>query len=57
MSVDLNIGKEVNKMSLPEFPGEASLYKTNETGEMPRALNVLASGAEVLAQAMLLGLP
>jgi hypothetical protein len=44
-------------MSQPGFTGEASLYKTNETREMTRALNVLASGAEGLAQAMLLGLP
>jgi hypothetical protein len=51
MSVDLNIGKEVNKMILPGFAGEATLYKTNESYEMSGTLNVLASGAEVLAQA------
>ena len=39
-------------MSLSGFPGEASLYKRNKTPEMTRTLNVLASGAEVLAQAM-----
>jgi hypothetical protein len=38
-------------MILPGFAGEASLYKANESYDMTGALNVLASGAEVLAQA------